>query len=127
MYTTFSEIWEGWTKNIYLGLQDRLWLLAFGVLTGLIGALALPIWLIFSLLMSVTSGSWMAYLAVAQALIVWGYLVHERVKACRALNINSLYALSLPLGALVFTMMMVASAFKVLSGKGVSWRGRSYT
>ena len=127
MYTTFSEIWEGWTKNIYLGLQDRLWLLAFGVLTGLIGALALPIWLIFSLFMSVTSGSWMAYLAVAQALIVWGYLIHERVKACRALNINSLYALSLPLGALVFTMMMVASAFKVLSGKGVSWRGRSYT
>jgi len=127
MYTTFSEIWEGWTKNIYLGLQDRVWLLAIGILTGLIGALALPIWLIFSLFWSITSGSWMAYLAVAQALLVWGYLVHERVKACRALNIKSLYALSLPIGALVFTMMMFASAFKVLSGKGVTWRGRSYT
>ena len=32
MYTTLPEIWEGWTKNIYLGLQDRLWLLLIGAI-----------------------------------------------------------------------------------------------
>src|SRR5574339_743701 len=33
MYTSLQEMWEGWTKNIYLGLSDRpslIWLGAFG-------------------------------------------------------------------------------------------------
>jgi hypothetical protein len=36
------------------------------------------------------------------------------------------YALTLPLGALVFTAMMFSSAWKVISGRGVSWKGRRY-
>ena len=31
-----------------------------------------------------------------------------------------------PLGALVFTLMMAASAFNVISGRGVRWKGRRY-
>jgi len=127
MYTSFSEIWEGWTKNIYLGLQDRLWLLGIGALTGLVAALALPFWTVLSFARASSSGSWMAYLAAAQSLLVWSYLVYQRVRACRALHINPWYALTLPLGALVFTLMMFNSAYKVLSGQGVTWRGRSYT
>jgi hypothetical protein len=30
------------------------------------------------------------------------------------------------LGALIFTSMMVASAYDVLSGRGVIWKGRRY-
>jgi len=127
MYTNFSEIWEGWTKNIYLGLQDRLWLLAIGALTGLVGALALPLWTLLSLIWAGLSSSWMAYLAAAQSLLVWIYLIYQRAKTCQALHINPLYSLTLPLGALVFTSMMFTSAYNVLSGKGVTWRGRSYS
>jgi chlorobactene glucosyltransferase len=126
MYTSLPEIWEGWTKNIYLGLQDRLWLLGVGALTGLVGALFLPLWTALCFLWALSSGSWMAYLALSQSLLLWSYLVFQRVKACRALQINSWYALTLPLGALVFTSMMFSSAFKVISGQGVTWRGRSY-
>jgi hypothetical protein len=68
----------------------------------------------------------MAYLAAAQSLLVWCNLIFHRIKACRALHINPWYALTLPLGALVFTLMMFTSAYKVLSGQGVTWRGRSY-
>ena len=46
--------------------------------------------------------------------------------ACRAMHISPWYALTLPLGALVFTLMMFTSAYKILSGQGVTWRGRSY-
>jgi len=127
MYTSLSEIWEGWTKNIYLGLQDRLWLLGIGAMTGLVGAIALPLWTALSLVWAVTSGGWMAYLAAAQSLLVWFYLIYHRIQACRALHVNAWYALTLPLGALVFTVMMFTSAFNVLSGKGVTWRGRSYS
>ncbi|HUV25825.1 MAG TPA: hypothetical protein VMW34_00540, partial [Anaerolineales bacterium] len=127
MYTSLSEIWEGWTKNIYLGLQDRLWLLAAGALAGLVGALALPLWTVLSLIWAASGGSWMAYLAAAESLCVWGYLLYQRVSACRAMLINPWYALTLPLGALIFTLMMLTSAYRVLSGKGVTWRGRSYS
>ena len=127
MYTSFPEIWEGWTKNIYLGLQDRLWLLGIGALIGLVGALALPLWTVLSFARAGSSGSWMAGLAAAQSLLVWSYLVYQRVKACRALHINSWYALTLPLGALVFTLMMFTSTYKVLTGQGITWRGRSYS
>jgi hypothetical protein len=52
MYTRFSEIWEGWTKNIYLGLSDdpRLaWLGVFGALLCFLGALGLPGWVLAGL------------------------------------------------------------------------------
>ena len=78
MYTAFPEIWEGWTKNIYLGLQDRLWLLSIGAFTGLVGAFALPIWTLLSLFWIGSSGSWMAYLSAVQALLVWIYLIYQR-------------------------------------------------
>lgn len=127
MYTSLPEIWEGWTKNIYLGLQDRLWLLAIGALVGLIGALVLPLWTALSLFGIVNGGGWMAYLAAFEALTVWIYLLYNRVQVCRAMDISSGYALTLPLGAFVFTMMMFTSAYNVLSGKGVTWKGRSYS
>ena len=61
-----------------------------------------------------------------EALAVWYDLIRVRMQAARAFRISSLYAFSLPLGALLFTVMMFASAFKVLSRKGVTWRGRTY-
>lgn len=127
MYTSFSEIWEGWTKNIYLGLRDRVWLLAFGGLVGLIGALVLPVWSFLSIAWALRGGEWMAYLAAMAALGLWGYLLYHRIRICRAMRISPAYAFTLPLGAFIFTMMMLASAYYVLSGKGVTWRGRSYS
>jgi chlorobactene glucosyltransferase len=127
MYTSLPEIWEGWTKNIYLGLQDRLWLLAIGAVVALIGALILPLWTILTLLWIANGGGWMAYLAVMESLGVWIFLLSYRIHACRAMEISPGYAFTLPLGAFIFTLMMVSSAYNVLSGKGVTWRGRTYS
>lgn len=127
MYTSLPEIWEGWTKNIYLGLQDRLWLLLFGAVVGLTGALALPLWLILSLGWLWTGGGWLAALVALEALSVWGYLLYLRMQMANNMGISLWYAFTLPLGALLFTAMMFTSAYNVLSGKGVSWRGRSYS
>jgi hypothetical protein len=57
MYTTLPEIWEGWTKNIFLGMRDQLGLLSFGAFVGLLGALALPAWLLSGLLWLLLEGS----------------------------------------------------------------------
>jgi hypothetical protein len=71
-------------------------------------------------------GGWIALLAAAESLTLWSYLVYNRYQINRAMGISFWYALTLPLGALIFTAMMLTSAFNVFSGKGVSWRGRSY-
>jgi chlorobactene glucosyltransferase len=127
MYTRFSEMWEGWTKNIYLGLRDRLGLLTFGAFLGLVAALLLPIWLAGGLTWLALGGGWAAGVLALEAAILWAYLLILRLQACREFHISPLYALTLPLGALVFTAMMFASAWKVLSGRGVTWKGRTYS
>lgn len=126
MYTSLPEMWEGWTKNIFLGLRDRLGLLTFGAAVALLGALALPLWLIGGVGWAASGGGISAIILVLEAILVWGYLVYWRVRAAQAFGISSWYALTLPLGAAVFAAMMFASAYKVISGRGVTWKGRRY-
>jgi len=129
MYTSLDELWEGWTKNIFLGLRGSPGLLllgAFGAFLLLFAALALPLWLALGL------GWWqfgggVAGLAVAgEAALVWAFLVFWRMLVCRGMQISLWYALTVPLGAAVFAAMMLVSAWKVLSGQGVTWKGRRY-
>ncbi len=127
MYTSLPEIWEGWVKNIYLGMQDRPWLLLLGAITGFVAALVLPLWTILSLAWVAQGGGWIAALVAAESLILWGYLLYNRNQVNQAMHISFGYGLTLPLGALIFTAMMVTSAYNVYSGRGVTWRGRRYT
>jgi len=55
-----------------------------------------------------------------------GWLIYFRVRVARGMKISAWYALTTPLGAGVFAAMMLTSAWKVLSGQGVTWRGRKY-
>ena len=129
MYTRFSEIWEGWTKNIFLGLSDdpRLaWLGVLGALLCFLGAFGLPGWVLAGLLWLPNGGGAMAALVVLQAAIAILYLVYWRLQAAQAMRISPWYAFSFPLGALIFGAMMVNSAYRVLSGRGVTWKGRQY-
>lgn len=126
MYTSLAGIWEGWTKNMYVGLQDRLWLLLLGALTGLAGAMGLPLWLGGGLAWYLRTGEALAGLVALEAGAVWAVLLWKRVQANREGGISTWYALSLPLGALLFTSMLLVSAYNVVSGKGVTWKGRRY-
>lgn len=129
MYTSLETMWEGWTKNIYLGLRDHpamLLLGAFGATLALIAALFLPVWPVLGFLWYLKSGDGLAIAIIAQALIVWGVLLYLRARVANKMNISPCYAFTTPLGAGVFAAMMLASAWKVLSGQGVTWRGRTY-
>lgn len=129
MYTSLASMWEGWTKNIYLGLRDRPSLLllgAFGAFLALFASVCLPVWLFLGLIWFMRGGGWMAWVVLGEVMVLWSYLVFLRAGICSRMRISSWYALTTPIGAGVFAMMMFASAWKVLSGQGVQWRGRVY-
>ena len=129
MYTSLETMWEGWTKNIYLGLHDHpamLLLGAFGATLALLVALFLPVWPMLGVAWYLQGGGWLAVGIVSEALIVWGVLLLARAQVARKMHISVWYAWTVPLGAGVFAAMMIASAWKVISGQGVTWRGRKY-
>lgn len=129
MYTSLPEMWEGWTKNIYLGLRDQsalLWLGVFGAIIALLAALFVPIWPFLGISWYFNGGGWMAAAVLAESLLFWSYMVFARVRVARKMEISRWYAFTTPLGSAVFAAMMITSAFRVLTGKGVTWKGRSY-
>ncbi|MCX7754158.1 MAG: glycosyltransferase family 2 protein [Anaerolineales bacterium] len=129
MYTSLPEMWEGWTKNIYLGLADTpamLLLGAFGAFLALMAALVLPLWPLAAVVWYRAGGGWMALTVLLQALTVWGTLLVARMRVNAHMGIPLWYVVTTPLGAAVFAAMMLASAWKVLSGQGVTWKGRTY-
>jgi len=129
MYTSLPEMWEGWTKNIYLGLRDQaglLWLGVFGAFLAFMASLFLPLWPLLGMVWYLKGGGRMALTVIAEALALWAYLIVMRAQIARKMNISRWYALTTPLGAAVFAAMMIASMWKVISGKGVTWKGRTY-
>ena len=130
MYTSLPEMWEGWTKNIYLGLRDDRGLLllgVFGAILAFAAAFLLPAWVVWGVVLTATGSSLEGSIVLVEALALWGYLIYWRVLASRGMGIPSWYALTLPVGAGVFAAMMLTSAWNVLSGKGVTWKGRTYS
>ncbi len=129
MYTSLPSMWEGWTKNIYLGLRDHPAMLtmgAFGAFLSLVAALFLPIWPALGIFWYLRGGGVLASCIIGEALILWVYLFYARANVASKMGIPRWYALTTPLGAAVFAAMMFISAWKVLSGQGVTWRGRRY-
>jgi chlorobactene glucosyltransferase len=130
MYRSFAQMWEGWTKNIFLGLRDQPKLIFLGTFGGfllVLSALFLPVWPLLGLAWALRGGGWLAVFVTVQAILSWVALLYARAQVAHAMHISRWYAFTLPLGAGVFAAMMLVSAWKVISGRGVTWRGRQYT
>ena len=129
MYTSLPEMWEGWTKNIYLGLSDRpsLMLLGvFGAFLSLVAALILPLWPVLGILWYLRGGGWVAIAIIIEACLLWSYVIYARARVAVGMGFSPWYAMTLPLGAAVFAAMMFTSTWRVLSGRGITWKGRMY-
>ncbi len=135
MYTSLPEMWEGWTKNVFLGLKSEPRLLPLGVLGALIAPLsmlALPLWFLAGALWGLgllpwdVGPAWVGGVVAAQAAGVFLYLLVWRALAARAMRVPARYALTTPLGLLVIAAIILVSAYRVLTGKGVIWKGRLY-
>jgi chlorobactene glucosyltransferase len=133
MYTNFDEIWEGWSKNVVLSFQHNPAQGALAVLgTVSIGVMP-PVfawWAVRARRSAAQNGTradriaanWITALAAA----VIGLPIFFRVRVDRMLGISPAWSLTQPIGGLVFALIMATSALRLLTGKGVTWKGRTY-
>ncbi len=125
MYHSLGEIWEGWTKNLFAGLDFRLWIaLAVVFVLGLMNIA--PFFALLSRL--ALSGTGLLTDGVFWAALANVTLMYASYAGgLRAAGYRLTYVWSYPIGVLVTMGIFLNSAFRIVSGKGVSWKGRVYT
>jgi small-conductance mechanosensitive channel len=127
MYTNLKELWESAAKNwfailrfsVALTLATLAWTFAFALLPpalAAVSALALA---------SGSSNELWPRLLLPNAL-TWCLFVALLALVNRRFGVPALYALTAPLGWLLSCAVMVASAHGVLTGRGLTWKGRRF-
>ncbi|MEX2181580.1 MAG: glycosyltransferase [Gemmatimonadaceae bacterium] len=124
MYRSLGEIRRGWGKNVYAAGRD---VLPVGPVTSRILPFIFPLPALVSLVPTVAlilgltgvAGAatlWFGIVSSAAYLVFWVGTYHYA-------RLNPLWALSHPLGALVFAWILAEAAWR---GSRVSWKGRAY-
>jgi len=68
----------------------------------------------------------MAIAVIIESFLLWAYLIIVRAVVAIKMEISPWYAFTTPLGAAMFGAMMFVSTWKVITRKGVTWKGRIY-
>ena len=130
MYTSFGEIWEGWSKNIVLSFKGRP-ALALLAVTGVFSLTVMPVimvrwaaraWRSSTSRESRVAALWTSLLAAWSVLVPLAY----RRRVDKTLGLHPAWTLTQPLGAAVMAAIMLSSLVRLLTGKGVTWKGRVY-
>jgi chlorobactene glucosyltransferase len=119
MYHSFREIWDGFTKNMYLGARGDLRAIAAGMIFCLTLSAA-PLVLAAAALRARRWGDAAEVVAVPIAVVAMAWRVAPYVSMPRRLAI---YA---PFGIFMFAAIAGNSTLRALSGRGFEWRGRRY-
>jgi chlorobactene glucosyltransferase len=137
MYENFHEIWEGWSKNLFLGpvqkrginsKVQRLLVVLLGIV-GIFGLMVFPLCMtIIAMLLMVMTHALIWQEIFFVALIVWfaGVILQAVIQKAYRYG-NPAYALLNFLSSLIIIGIFVNSAVKSMSGVGVTWKGRTYT
>ncbi|MEP7087207.1 MAG: glycosyltransferase, partial [Gemmatimonadota bacterium] len=125
MYTSLAEVVNGWTKNIVTAGADTL-------PAGVLPRLLLPVLLLVIPLMHLAPPATLiasAFVSLPTQVLFWArtctlaLAVWWAVIYLRAFRQSPLYALALPLGAIVVLFIIVRATVR---GRGVEWKGRRY-
>lgn len=131
MYEGLAEAWRGWRKNVFLGSRG-------GIGFALLQLFGLPITTIFPFLLPLLAllawrrGSRQKQQAVtpveitAAATLGLAPLLAYRAWVNKNMGVPWYYAFTHPLAGAVFAGILGQSTWRVLTGKGVDWRGRQY-
>jgi cellulose synthase/poly-beta-1,6-N-acetylglucosamine synthase-like glycosyltransferase len=132
MYRTWGQLWEGWTKVLYVGAQRKALLMV--LLAGMMMILfCLPGFSFAIFLVQILMSAWGSGAGgggvnlgcVAIALLCLGWHYRLRVQIAQALNSTSKYWWLQSLGGGLVALLAIASVIKTETGWGWTWRGRS--
>ena len=119
MYRSFREIWDGFTKNMYLGARGDLGAIAGGVLFCAALSVAPPLLALGALR---ERRPLQALEAAAATLLVMAVGRH----GATFVSMPRRLGLFAPLGIGMFGAIALNSTRRALSGTGFAWRGRNY-
>ena len=129
MYTSLEATWRGWRKNAFLGSRGGL---AFVVLE-LLGLPLVSIAPFALLVLGWASGGRKPHPATLSAnevrvaaFLELAPLLGYRLWMDKQLHVPWYYAFTHPLAGAIFKGILAQSAWRVLTRKGVDWRGRQY-
>lgn len=119
MYHSFAEVWEGFTKNLYVGANGNVGALAGGA--ALMAMLSAPP------LLALHAGLRRRPYEVAEALAATATTIAAMMRGIDMVGMPPATAFLQPLGTASFAALVANSTWRVLSGRGVVWRGRRYS
>jgi chlorobactene glucosyltransferase len=128
MYTDLKSLWHGWTKNLYSLIECRPGNLLL-VVVGINCAVLLPFLELIGLGSMAAAGESAdlleMLLLVALQLFCLG-VVYRKTSEHFA-GVDWRHFLFIPAGGLAVSALYLSSAYHVLSGSQVNWKGRRYT
>lgn len=129
MYTNFSELWSGWTKNAFALINCNLLSLICIVvllnlcLTGPFVTFALAVLAPDAISSSLPLPVVWSFLAVQFTCMIYWYARSTMFYK----GLSPLYFMFLPLGALSVSALYINSAYCFLTGRQVKWKDRDYS
>ena len=123
MQTNLPDLWEGFTKNLFAGMQFRLLPTAAGSLSIFLFAVLPPFLALACAFIGLTGRAW-AWQMCAPCAAVWLLQVALGALINHSWEVPLRYALTAPLGFALFVAMLVHSAWLILTKRGVKWKGR---
>ena len=122
MYDSFKSLWEGWSKNLFLGM-NKSYTNAIGAIITIFSLMVFPFLAMVWGLISYPY-PWIANLGIISAnlAIIWIYI---RIQRMFKTNLSAAYGLSLPIGGIVIVGIIINSIIRY--HRGISWSGRKYS
>ncbi|QST01381.1 glycosyltransferase [Pontibacillus sp. ALD_SL1] len=116
MYESLKEAIEGFTKNIFIGINKSVGL-ALLLITWYISLYMLPVGL---LIFSITSGQALYAIPLILTVLQKGFVDYKN-------KTPLVYCLLMPFSALLFVFVLTRSMYTSIKGKAYTWKGRSYS
>ena len=129
MYHNLDEMWEGWGKNVVLSMRSEPFnaVRQIAALTsGRGAALRLLGWYGLRAAGGAGAGAAARGLGLVLSLAQVVPLLALKRRVDRWLGLAWGWTFTYPLGMLLFTLILLNSLRRLLTGQGVTWKGRAY-
>lgn len=119
MYRSFAQLWEGFAKNVFVGAEGNVGHVAFSVVSLAMLSVVPPILALTALLRGRK--------AIAVEALCCTFMTMVAVsRPFSSFGIQRRYGAYQPIGFAILGAITVNATYRVVSGRGVEWRGRRY-